>query len=154
MENLPRGIRNNNPLNIRISLIAWIGKVKNNTDGAFEQFTSLEYGLRAAFINIQTIVRRRSRCGEYTTLAQLIHIWAPSSDGNNEIAYVAAVAKHSGIKSNDHIIIQNKTQMCALVAAMCKVECGQEVSSLRIDSAYNLAFLRAGVRTLFDQPAD
>jgi hypothetical protein len=33
----PRGIRNNNPLNIRIGN-DWQGERKPNTDGAFEQF--------------------------------------------------------------------------------------------------------------------
>jgi hypothetical protein len=32
----PRGFRNNNWLNIRISDNAWQGKKTNNTDGAFE----------------------------------------------------------------------------------------------------------------------
>jgi hypothetical protein len=32
----PRGFRNNNWLNIRISNNAWQGKKTNNTDGAFE----------------------------------------------------------------------------------------------------------------------
>lgn len=154
MESLPRGIRNNNPLNLRISNNAWLGKVKDNTDGAFEQFTSMEYGLRAAFINIRTIIRRRLQHGSYTTLAQLIHIWAPSSDGNNEAAYVVTVTKYSGIKANEHIVINNKDQMCALLAAMAHVECGQEISRLRVDSAWNLAFLRADVRAMHDQQAD
>ena len=38
---LPRGYRNNNPLNIRYSRNnTWIGKVTPNTDGAFEQLLS------------------------------------------------------------------------------------------------------------------
>ena len=46
---LPRGIRNNNPGNIVISNNSWQGKiaVAQNTDGHFEQFTELYYGLRA-----------------------------------------------------------------------------------------------------------
>ena len=42
---LPRGIRNNNPLNIRRSKDQWKGMAEAQTDGAFVQFKTLEYGL-------------------------------------------------------------------------------------------------------------
>ena len=47
---LPRGIRNNNPLNIRLNPEnRWQGRVspKHNSDGAFEQFQDPIMGLRA-----------------------------------------------------------------------------------------------------------
>ena len=50
---LPRGIRNNNPLNIRLNPDnRWQGKVppKHNSDGAFEQFHDPIMGLRAAAV--------------------------------------------------------------------------------------------------------
>ena len=46
---LPRGIRNNNPLNIRRSKDQWQGMKKEQTDSAFCQFENLAYGWRAAF---------------------------------------------------------------------------------------------------------
>ena len=46
---LPRGIRNNNPLNIRRSKDQWKGLAEAQNDRAFCQFKSLEYGWRAAF---------------------------------------------------------------------------------------------------------
>lgn len=49
---LPRGIRNNNPLNIKIGN-DWKGEVPN-TDGTFEQFESMEYGLRAELLSSST----------------------------------------------------------------------------------------------------
>ncbi len=45
---LNRGIRNNNPLNIRISNNAWTGKVTPSKDKAFETFSHSKYGFRAA----------------------------------------------------------------------------------------------------------
>ena len=57
-KNLPRGYRNNNPLNLRISNNNWAGKVYNNTDGAFEQFSSMAYGYRAAFMTIRKYLYR------------------------------------------------------------------------------------------------
>ena len=46
---LPRAIRNNNPLNIRRSKDKWKGLRAQQTDAAFCQFESMEYGWRAAF---------------------------------------------------------------------------------------------------------
>ena len=46
---LPRGIRNNNPLNIRRSKDQWQGLRKEQTDPSFCQFENLAYGWRAAF---------------------------------------------------------------------------------------------------------
>ena len=43
---IPRGIRNNNPLNIRIGN-QWLGERANPNDPAFEQFVAMEYGIRA-----------------------------------------------------------------------------------------------------------
>mgnify|MGYP003533551919 FL=1 len=45
-----RGIRNNNPLNIRLSADKWQGMREEQTDKAFVQFKSMAYGYRAAWI--------------------------------------------------------------------------------------------------------
>ncbi len=146
---LPRGIRNNNPLNLRISDNAWLGKVKNNTDGAFEQFTAIEYGLRAAMINIRTIVRRRRQKGLTTNVRQLISVWAPAADGNNESAYLVGLLRSDNIQPADEVDYKNKPLFTRLVHAMSQVENGQAVQMGRIDSAYQLAFgdsMAAGVQ--------
>ena len=47
---LPRGIRNNNPLNIRrTAKDQWKGLRAQQTDASFCQFERLEFGWRAAF---------------------------------------------------------------------------------------------------------
>ena len=46
--NLSRGLRNNNPLNIRHSADKWEGTRIVQTDKSFVQFTSMAYGYRAA----------------------------------------------------------------------------------------------------------
>lgn len=137
---LPRGIRNKNPLNLRISNNNWLGKVAKNTDGVFEQFTSIEYGLRAAFRNIKTIVNRREKNKQKTTVAQLVNIWAPASDNNNELNYVRTIAVKTGIQPDDEVNLKDKNFAILLVYGMAIVENGQEVSLGRIESAYNLAF--------------
>lgn len=52
----PRGLRNKNPFNLRLTSIPWDGKVPNedNTDGAFEQFFFDGDGIRAGMKNYVT----------------------------------------------------------------------------------------------------
>lgn len=137
---LARGLRNNNPLNIRKSSNNWLGKVAQNTDGCFEQFTTIEYGLRAAFLNIRTVVRRRQAQNMTTTVALLVRTWAPANDGNNEDAYCHTIYKKSGIASSAKVDIANKDFMCRLVQAMCWVEVGCQIPLQTIGVAYCLAF--------------
>ena len=59
---LPRGIRNNNPLNIRRSKDQWKGLRAQQTDSQFCQFETLEYGWRAAFYLLtRTYIQNVSR---------------------------------------------------------------------------------------------
>jgi len=91
---LPRGIRNNNPGNIRVSSSPWQGKT-DGPDTAFETFETPEDGIRAAgkiLVNYQKIYG-------INTLAGLISRYAPSSE-NNTAAYVAAVSRATGIGAN------------------------------------------------------
>ena len=55
-----RGIRNNNPFNIKRSSSRWLGKVpfKDSSDQVFEQFTDIDYGLRAGFILLRNYIKR------------------------------------------------------------------------------------------------
>lgn len=143
--NSPRGIRNNNPLNLRRSDSAWLGKVANCSDAHFEQFTSIVYGYRAAIVNIRTILRRRERAGVSTRIRDLIRIWAPAKDGNNVNTYVAAVVSTSGISQFDKLCISNREQICSLVLSMAYVENGHHPKINRDDicRAYDLLYPRS-----------
>ena len=131
---LPRGLRNNNPLNIRISGTPWQGKVSPNTDGAFEQFTCLEFGVRAALVNIRTYIKR----DRINTVQAIISRWAPGSDGNNVKAYVEVVCNHSGLTATERLQYNDKNKLCRLVWAMAFVECGQDISFGRVENAWAL----------------
>ena len=54
---IPRGIRNNNPLNLRVGN-NWKGEVSQPTDHTFEQFTEMKWGVRAAFIVLRNYIKR------------------------------------------------------------------------------------------------
>lgn len=129
----PRGIRNNNPLNIRIGN-AWLGEVPIPTDKEFEQFTSLRWGLRAGFLLLKRYINRY----HLNSIRLIVSRWAPSSENNTE-AYIKRVSTLTGFDADEVIAFDSKMQMCALVEAMCLVECGCPVDCNEIREAYELA---------------
>jgi hypothetical protein len=83
---LPRGIRNNNPGNIRKSSTQWIGEVEG-TDPSFCTFKTMAYGVRAITLILLTYTRSEG----LNTIEAIINRWAPPVE-NNTSAYVSAVA--------------------------------------------------------------
>lgn len=134
---IPRGVRNNNPLNIRKGN-NWQGERKPQTDPAFEEFESLQMGLRAGFIILRnyqrTALAPKMRAN---TIRKIINRWAPASE-NNTMKYIEIVAKRSGLNPDELIAYRDKPRMLALVEAMCFVECGQPISKEILSSAYDL----------------
>lgn len=130
-----RGYRNNNPLNIRISGNAWQGKVPtySNTDGVFEQFTSMAYGFRAAMVNIRTYILNYGA----RTVQAIISKWAPPSE-NSTNSYITHVCQLTGFAPTMVIDPTNKDQMCRLVKAMAFIENGYYVTG--IDNYINEAW--------------
>lgn len=130
---VPRGIRNNNPLNIRIGNV-WLGEVMKPTDKAFEQFISMEYGIRAAYIILRRYIRRYGK----DTVAEIVSTWAPSSENNTE-AYINTVCRLSNLTRDEKLRFEDKEKMVALVDAMIQVECGQRVPENKIKKGYEMA---------------
>ena len=87
-EQTPRGVRNCNPLNIRLTKNAkWAGLAKEQTDGAFCQFASMTYGWRAAFI----LLRKYYFTYKLRTIRSIISRWAPPEDNNPTGIYIESV---------------------------------------------------------------
>lgn len=120
---LPRGYRNNNPLNIRISdANDWQGEFQPNVDGVFEQFVSMEYGYRAALKLIRNYITK----DRLTTVAQIINKWAPNNE-NNTSGYIQRVCNTTGWEPAKVINPNSKEEMCQLVYAMALVENGTTI---------------------------
>lgn len=128
----PRGIRNNNPLNIRIGNV-WLGEVQENTDGVFEQFVNMTYGLRAAFV----LLRRYIRHYHFNTISTIISRWAPSLE-NNTIKYIDYVSDNAKINPDDTLYFEDIETMCNIVQAMAKFETGVTIPGDTIRKAYDL----------------
>lgn len=127
-----RGIRNNNPGNLRISENAWQGKVPvaQNTDGAFEQFISPEYGIRALFIDLRSKINRG-----LNTIDKIMHVYAPTNE-NNTIAYITAIENMTGIGRNKTITVN---EIPAIIPAIIKVENGsQPYTDAQLKKAYSM----------------
>lgn len=105
-QTLPRGIRNNNPGNIRHSGARWEGLAQQQTDENFVTFTAPEYGVRAlARILINYQVHHH-----LDTTEQIIHRWAPPTENLTD-AYVRAVARAVGVNPADRVDLRNNRQL-------------------------------------------
>ena len=134
---LPRGIRNNNPLNIRKGN-NWKGEVCSSTDCEFEQFVSMQWGIRAGFKILKNYMTGYSgRVKPLTNIHDIIHRWAPPNE-NNCRAYIDSVCRFSGLHEFERLQFSDRNKMLALVDGMIRVECGQPVSLDIIASAYDL----------------
>lgn len=119
---LPRGMRNNNPGNIRTGPIRWRGKipVEENTDTnkEFEQFIDYPHGIRAMIKVIQTYQRDGLR-----TISEIINRYAPPIENATDV-YVSTVANETGL-NKDAPFSFNKNDLQKLVIAMTAVENGR-----------------------------
>ena len=134
---LPRGIRNNNPLNIRKGN-NWKGEVCSSTDSEFEQFVSMQWGIRAGFKILKNYMTGYGgRVKALTNIHDIIHRWAPPNE-NNCRAYIDSVCRFSGLHEFERLQFSERNMMLALVDGMIRVEWGQPVSLDIIASAYDL----------------
>lgn len=129
----PRGIRNNNPLNIRVGN-NWKGEVSKPTDHTFEQFAEMKWGVRAAFIVLNNYISRH----KLNTIAKIIQRWAPNNE-NNTKRYIETVSVLSKIDKNEAILFENTCKMISLFQAMCFVENGEYIPLEDVLEGYILA---------------
>jgi hypothetical protein len=88
MATIPRGIRNNNPGNIRYDGTKWLGLAVPPSDGAFCRFIDAGHGIRA----MAKIIANYGKLRGLDTVRQIIGRWAPPNE-NNTAAYVGSVAR-------------------------------------------------------------
>ena len=114
-----RGVRNNNPGNLRrLKGVTWVGQRAEQRDPDFVEFVTPEYGIRA-----MGKVLRSYRNAGYNTIYKVINRWAPESDGNDTKSYIDRVCKDVGILPIDHLRIENPEVIVPLVKSMISVEC-------------------------------
>ena len=166
---IPRGLRNNNPLNIRKGKDQWKGLVeqeqsqtclnsaeregfrpkvngllKEQNDKSFYQFKAMEWGYRAAFRLLRTYRVKYKR----TSVRTIIERWAPPNENNTQ-AYIDRVCQEMDVPP--HFILNigslqddDAYWACELVRAMALVEngvgCADLIRREEIRKGYELAF--------------
>ena len=78
---ISRGLRNNNPGNIRITKDKWQGLREKQEDKSFFQFKEMKWGYRALIRTLQNY-RKRHGC---QTITEFIKRWAPENENNTAV---------------------------------------------------------------------
>ena len=131
--NLPRGLRNNNPGNIRINDDLFQGEIRPSKDKSFKQFTTMAYGYRAMF----KILSNYFKNYKLDTIRKMITRWAPQKENHTE-AYIKAVSDYAGIPADDPINVNAREQMIRIVAGMSRVENGREAEMSDIIAGWEM----------------
>jgi hypothetical protein len=136
-----RGIRNQNPGNLRRSKDRWQGLSAQQTDPEFFTFDSPIYGIRAlARVLIVYHDRRFAEDGSaIDTIEEIIARWAPPNE-NDTGAYIRAVVKRTGFAPGEALDLHRHDHLRPLVEAIIRHENGaQPYSGAEIDKALSLA---------------
>lgn len=129
---MTRGIRNNNPGNIRKDGEMWKGEVYG-MDKDFKTFNSMQWGVRAMF-HLLNNYRLLHGCD---TLEKLINRWAPPVENDTQV-YVSFVSERAGVPKSSRIMTTNKDVMIPIVRAMIRMENGTDVPESYITEGWDL----------------
>ena len=132
----PRGIRNNNPMNIRENHKVdydWVGESLFDSDLDFEEFVSPVYGIRAA----ARILKNYRDKYDLNTVSGIINRWAPPTENDTQ-AYIKSVADKVGVNANEPLTEVDYTR---LISAMIYHENGQQPYSVdEIQQGFEMGF--------------
>lgn len=118
---LPRGIRNNNPGNIRRDKTLWQGEASSQTDADFLVFSEALYGLRAI-----AVILLHYQLLHLATVCQMVSRWAPPGE-NDTLAYITAVANEIGVDAHEPLDLRaHPAQLAFFVEAIVRHENGQQ----------------------------
>lgn len=114
-EELPRGLRNCNPGNVRYDGTAWQGLLRADPDG-FCVFDTPANGIRA----IGRILRSKQARDGLNTVDAIVR----SYSATDQAAYVANMAAALGVKPDDPIVVA--TNLPKMVEVIIQQENGQQ----------------------------
>lgn len=119
-EQLPRGIRNNNPGNIRHGA-NWLGLNPNgrNIDSAFCVFESPVLGIRA----LAKVLINYKKIHGLNTVRQIVSRYAPPNE-NQTAAYIQTVAKQLEVYPDTKIDIEKRGVLTVFIKAVIRMENG------------------------------
>lgn len=130
---MTRGLRNNNPGNIRHSATHWRGMREKQTDAAFVQFDTMAWGYRALLKTLRTYSSKRG-C---VTVSDYIKRWAPENE-NNTRGYILRVCRDMGVMPDFVPDLWEKSTAIAFAAAISAVENGRGANMKDVEEGWNL----------------
>lgn len=140
---LARGIRNNNPGNLRPTGVTWAGQVVPGTDASFMQFKSMPYGIRALFVDL---INKHKQ--GLDTLREILYKYAPPSENRTEV-YISSVSAATGIAPTQKFE-PNKANLMKIAKAFARVENGPDALTIKSsdwDKGWSLAMQRSDLRS-------
>ena len=130
---MSRGLRNNNPGNIRLGKVRYKGERARSSDRAFRQFESMVWGYRAMFVLLHTYALKHN-CH---TIRTIINRYAPPSENHTE-NYIRRVSHATHLSPDERVSTTDKGVMTAIVAAMSEVENGVKADMAMILCGWEL----------------
>jgi hypothetical protein len=117
---LPRGIRNNNPGNIRLGASRWEGQKQQQFDNAFVEFDTPVMGLRALMVLLLTYQRKYG----LDTVESIINRYAPPHENATD-HYIHDVARSLNVKRRDVLDLSRPVLLAGLARAIANHENGR-----------------------------
>lgn len=139
-----RGIRNNNPGNMRDDGSAWQGLVADDANG-FMIFADMGWGTRALGKDLTNKITTDG----LNTISTLITKYAPPSE-NDTNAYISSVSADTGIAANATLAADTNT-IALLIRAIANHENGDQASATYLtddDISAGLALMNGTVTSL------
>ncbi len=128
-----RGVRNNNPGNIRKGVSRFRGEVFPSRDLEFKEFTTPAWGYRAIFL----LVKNYNTLYGINTIEGIIKRWAPPCE-NDTRRYIDVVAQRLNVKPSAHIDWYDSDSMIRLAWSISKIENGVTPSLKEINEGWEL----------------
>lgn len=119
----PRGIRNNNPLNIEAGRFTQSQPGYAGSDGRFARFANADQGMAAADSLLNVYGQKHG----LNTITGIVSRWAPAGDGNNVGNYAGFVAKRLGVAPDQPLDMNKPEVRQAIAGAMAEFENGRPV---------------------------
>ena len=133
----------NNPGNLPNKGEDWGGKVlkaQRKGNAKYEEFMTVEYGLRALMINIRTIMDK----GGKNTIADFARRFYPAASTNKYLLYEKTLTKAFGIDNHKRITAFTKDFYIKMAKIVASIEMGAAESRIPAD-AYETAYAYMGI---------
>lgn len=131
---LPLGLRNNNPGNIRPGPQKWVGEIGAN--GGFVVYDTMPHGVRALAKNLIAYQKHDDgKGGKIDTVREAITRWAPPADHNDTEAYIALVCTVLNCNEDDEFNFSDPDFLYWMVTAIGEEEQGHAAFTSAVSDA-------------------